>query len=556
MFIRSSIAIALVLGYSVLAAATDQWPQFRGPAGNAVATSQQLPTVWDAEKNIAWKVKVPGVAWSQPIVWGDKIFVTTAITENQQKPRAGGGFGGPGGPGGGRRGGFGPPGGGAPGEPRRDEAGKDDAAQKQSPEKAATDEKAKDDSARRGRGDRAPGDFGRSGPGRGGFGGGPGGRGGFGGGQPPNAIYQWKVLCLDANSGNVLWEKLALEGKPRIAIQQSNTYASETPITDGERVYAYFGMTGLFCFDMDGNLVWKKDLGAYPIMFGPGSSPGFDGERLFVQCDNDEKSFLVALDKKSGDEIWRVEREERGNQSTPYVWKNKLRTELVTSGNKVRSYDPATGDLLWEYGSLGGSTKTTPVGDDELLFVGNSGGMGGGMRGRGGFGGGPGPGDGPPPGQTPRGGGSGGRLTNSPLVAIKAGATGNTSLAGTETSNSGVAWSVAPAGSEMASPLLYEGNLYVLQRGGGIVGCYDAKTGKEHYRKRLEGARGFVASPIAADGKIYCLDEDGRMFVLKAGPELELLATNKLDDMFWSSPAAAGDKLLLRGVDHLYCIAQ
>lgn len=186
----------------------------------------------------------------------------------------------------------------------------------------------------------------------------------------------------------MIWEKLAHEGKPRIGIQPSNTYASETPITDGEHVYAYFGMTGVFCFDMDGNEVWKKDLGSYPIMFGPGSSPAFDGERLFVQCDNDEKSFLVALDKKTGDEVWRVEREERGNWSTPYVWKNKLRTELVTSGNNVRSYDPATGELLWEYGSLGGSTKTTPVGDDELLIVCNSGGMGGGMRGRGGFGGG------------------------------------------------------------------------------------------------------------------------------------------------------------------------
>jgi outer membrane protein assembly factor BamB len=588
MFLRRSWLVALALGCSSALFAADDWPQFRGPSGNAVASGESLPTEWNGEKNIAWKAKVPGFAWSQPIVWGDKIFVTTAITENQQKPRAGGGgfggFGGPGGQGGGgRRGGFGPPG---PDASRRDEAAKDDAANKQPAEKAGAGEKAKDDEPRRG-GGRGQGGFGQGGPGRGGFGrgGAGGGRGGFGGGfgggQPPDAVYQWKVLCIDANSGNILWEKLAHEGKPRIGIQPTNTYASETPITDGERIYAYFGMTGLFCFDVDGNLLWNKDVGAYPVGFGPASSPAFDGERVFLQCDNDEKSFLVAFDKKTGDEVWRVDRDERGNHSTPYVWKNKLRTELVTSGNTVRSYDPATGKLLWEYGTLGGSTKSTPVGDDEILVLGNSGGMGGGMRGRGGFGGGFGggaqrggrgdggaaPGDakegergpregGAAPGQGPRGGAGGGRLTNSPLVAIKAGATGNVSLTGTETSNAGVAWAVAPGGPEMASPLLYEGNVYVLQRGNGLVGCYDAKTGKEHYRQRLEGARSFYASPVAADGKIYCLDEDGQTFVLAAGPELKLLATNKLDEMFRSSPAITGEKLLLRGVDHLYCIAQ
>ena len=551
MFMRSSMVIALTFACSVAAIAADEWPQFRGPNGNAIANGEQLPLEWNAEKNIAWKVMLPGVGWSQPVVWGDKIFLTTATTENQQKPRAGGGFGGPGG----RRGGFGPPNGGPRGGGDND---RESNPAVQLPERAATDQKSENETPRRPDGaDGVQGDAGRGGgPRRGGFG--PG-RGGFGGGQAPDAVYQWKVLCLDANTGSVLWEKLAHEGKPRIGIQPSNTYATETPITDGERVYAYFGMTGLFCFSVEGDLLWKKDLGAYQIMFGPGSSPAFDGERIFVQCDNDEKSFLVALDKKTGDEVWRVDRPERGTWSTPYIWKNKLRTELVTSGNVVRSYDPATGQLLWEYGTLGGATKATPVGDDELLIVGNSGGMGGGMRGPGGFGGGPGRGPaagGPPAGEAPGGGAVGRRMTNSPLVAIKAGATGDISLTGTATSNSSVVWSVAPAGSEMASPLLYNGNVYVLQRGNGVIGCYDAKTGKEHYRKRLEGARSFVASPIASGGKIYSVDETGQAFILEAGPELKLLAMNKLDEMFWSSPAVAKDKLLLRGVDHLYCIKQ
>src|SRR5688572_26749457 len=229
MLLRSSFLVALALGCAATLFAADDWPQFRGPSGNAVGSGERLATEWNSEKNIAWKAKIPGFAWSQPIVWGDKILVTTAITENQQKPRAGGGgfggFGGPGGQGGGgRRGGFGPPGGGPPDQPRRDEAGKDDAAKKQPAEKAGADEKAKDDGPRRD-GGRGQGGFGQGGPGRGGFGGGGGGRGGFGGGQPPNAIYQWKVICIDANSGNVIWEKLAHEGKPRIGIQPTNTYA-------------------------------------------------------------------------------------------------------------------------------------------------------------------------------------------------------------------------------------------------------------------------------------------------------------------------------------------
>ena len=212
-----------------------------------------------------------------------------------------------------------------------------------------------------------------------------GGRGGPGDSRPPDAVYQWKVFCLDRGTGKVLWEQLAHEGKPTIGIQPSNTYASQTPVSDGQRVYAYFGMTGIFCFDLDGKPVWSKNLGSYPVAFGPGSSPALDSDRVYVQCDNDEQSFLVALNKRTGDEVWRVEREEGSNYSTPYVWKNNLRTELVTSGNKVRSYDPATGKVLWEYGNFGGSVKPSPVGDAERLYVCTSGG-GGGFGGRGGKG--------------------------------------------------------------------------------------------------------------------------------------------------------------------------
>jgi outer membrane protein assembly factor BamB len=564
--------IAFLLGLLPAAAPAGEWPQFRGPHSDGVAAETALPAQWAADKNIAWKVKVPGVAWSSPVVWGDKVFVTTAVTDNQRKPPQGGGFGGPGGPGGfggppgggpggpggggpggpggrGGRGGFGPGGFGGFAPPGQilppflqdrlnltaEQKKQLEALQKEVDgklDKLLTDEQRKQYKEMRERFGRG----GRGGPG------GPGGRGGFGpggfgGGRPPDVVYRWEVYCLDRTTGKVLWKQLALEGKPRIAIQQSNTYATETPITDGERVYAYFGMHGLFCYDVAGKLVWKKDLGAYPTSMGhgPASSPVLDGERLFVQVDNEEKSFLVALDARTGKELWRVDRAERTNHSSPIVWQNKRRKELVAVGQKVRSYDPATGKLLWELGMGGGRGCATPVGDAERLYVGCEAGFGG-------FGGGPGGGRGG------FGGGGGGGL-----FAVQAGASGDLTLKEGDTSNAGVAWSLSRGGPEKASPLVYQGHLYVLRQSG-ILACYDAKTGQEVYRQRIPSAGAFWASPLAGDGKLFCLDERGTTHVIQAGPKFKVLAKNRIDEMFWATPAVAGGALLLRGVDHLYCV--
>lgn len=624
--------------------AADEWSQFRGSNGSGVSTAAAIPTEWSPDKNVQWKTKIPGVAWSSPIVWGDKVFLTTAITANQRKPQQGGGFGGGGGAFGG--GGGGPGGGGAgrggfgaPPQPGQilpqfvqDRLSLTDAQKKQleelqkstdgKVEKNLTEEQRKQLKDSRGGsgggggfgvggrggfgGFSQPGQimsasvqeqlklsdkqkqqhadiqkdvdgqldklfnddqrkqfkelrdaFGRGGPGGGGAGGGApgggrpggfgggagGGRGGFGGGSPPDVVYRWEVHCLDRTTGSVIWKELALEGKPKIATHGSNTYASETPVTDGERVYAYFGMHGLFCYSADGKLVWKKDLGAFPMQMGWGSSssPVLDGERLFLQIDNEEKSFLVALDKKTGNEVWRVAREERTNWGSPIIWKNKARTELVTPGSqKIRSYDPATGKVLWEFAS-GGQSNSTPVGDADQLYVGcetrgfGGGEPGGGGGGRGGFGGG--------------GAGGGGSL-----FVVRAGATGDVTLKEGETSNAGIAWSVPRAGPEKASPLVYQGYLYILRANGGIVTCYDAKSGKQVYRERIPNAKDFWASPWASDGKVYCLDGDGTTHVLKAGAEFKVLGKNSLDEMTWASPAIANGALLLRGVDHLYSI--
>jgi outer membrane protein assembly factor BamB len=243
---------------------------------------------------------------------------------------------------------------------------------------------------------------------------------------------------------------------------------------------------------------------------------------LILNCDNEQKSFLVAFDKKTGDEKWRTPRSEKSNWSTPFVWKNKVRTEIVTSGSKTQSYDPQTGKLLWEMGGQSGGARSSPTADEELLYVGTGGGMG----------------------------------RSGPLVAIKAGATRDISLKGSEKSSDFVAWSVERAGPQMSSPLLFEGSLYVLDNHGGMLSCYDAKTGKLHYKERLPDAKGFTSSPWAYDGKIFCLDDSGQTTVVEPGPELKVVGANALGEMCWSSPAIAGGSLLIRTVDHLYCIRE
>lgn len=612
---RLLVVVSLFVSSVPLVGVAGDWKQFRGTNNTGVA-EDVLPVAWGQNEHVHWKVKIPGVAWSSPIVSGDRVFVTTAVTENQRKP-AGDFAGGRGGPGmlappgqimpaflqervnltpaqkeqldelqkevDGKlaklltdeqktlfkeppQGGRGGPGGfGRPPQPGQiipstvQETLKLTGEQKQQLDdlqkdvdsrlaKLLTDEQNKQLKEMRDMFARGPGGFG-GGPG--GFGGGRGGRGGpggFGGGSPPDVVYRWEVYCLDRATGKVLWKELALEGKPRVPIQQSNTYATETPVTDGQRVYAYFGMHGLFCYDFAGKLVWKKDLGAYPIQMGqgPASSPVLDGERLFLQIDNEEKSFLVALDTRTGDELWRVDRNERTNFSSPIVWQNKQRTELVTCGSqKVRSYDPATGKLLWELGMGGGTCHATPVGDSELLYVGCSAGFGGGGFGGGGERG-PGGGPGGPPGR----GGSGG------LFAVRAGATGDITLKAGETANASVAWSQPRSGPEEASPLAYQGYVYILRKNGGIVTCLDARTGKQVYQTRIPEARSFWASPWAAGGKIFCLDDGGTTHVLQAGPEFQVLGKNSLEETSWASPAVAGGAVFLRSVDHLYCIQQ
>jgi outer membrane protein assembly factor BamB len=302
-----------------------------------------------------------------------------------------------------------------------------------------------------------------------------------------------------------------------------NSYASETPATDGERVFACFGNVGLFCYDMDGREVWSQKWGFFPtrLGWGPAASPVLHGDRVYVVNDNEKASFLAAFDKRTGKQLWRVQRDEPSNWSTPLVWENERRTEIVTPGRgKVRSYD-LDGRLLWELSGMSDIVIPTPVASRSLLYV------------------------------------SSGYVSNSlrPVYAIRPGAAGDISLKDDQTSNQFIAWCDRKAGPYNPSPLLYGDYLYVLYDKG-FLACYDAKTGKPVYsRQRLSpGATAFTASPWACDGKIYCLSEDGETFVVQAGPEFKLLGSNRLDEMTLATPAVVHDSLVIRTFSKLWRI--
>ena len=416
------------------------WPQFLGPGGNNISEETNLPMEWNKNKNLIWKYKVPGKGWSSPVVWGDKVFITTAYKDKEDA------------------------------KPKDDENGG-----------SAQDNRR----------------------------------------IQPNVDYRFEIYCLNKNTGEELWVETAYLGKPGIITHRDNTYASETPVTDGKYLYVYFGMRGLYCYDLDGKKIWEKNIGIYPMQanWGTSSSPILYKDYLILQFDNEENSQVIALDKKTGDQIWKAERDEISTWSTPYIWKNNQRTELVTGGKKTRSYNPETGELLWQLDMQGGRDISTPTSNAEMIFICNE--------------------------ERSDGGGI--------LMAVKAGASGDISLDSAEISNESVAWILPKCGIAMASPVLSNGYLYALERRRGLVSCIDIATGKFVYRKeKLEGAKAFWASPWTYDDMIFCLDDTGTTHVLQSGKEFKVLHANKLSDRFWSSTAVSSDMLIFRGVNGIY----
>lgn len=334
---------------------------------------------------------------------------------------------------------------------------------------------------------------------------------------PPGPL-EFQVACLDLKSGKKIWTKTLAKERPKHPIHSSNSFATESPAIVGNKLFVYFAAIGMvYGLDLEGNELWKKDIGSYPTGngFGPGSSIVADDQTVFVQCDNDKSSFLVALDNSNGSEKWKKNRTGRTSWATPLLWKNEIRKELIVCGSGVvTSYDPATGKVIWSLSGISSSFSASPASDSERIYFGNSG---------------------------PR--------SSGPLVAVSAGMSGKHSLEDGDVAN--VAWSKQRSGPGMSSPIVANGYLYVPGRG--MISCYESKSGKLIYKERLP-LKSSAASMWGGDGVVFLMDETGKSIAIKTGESFEIVATNQIDDLFWSTPSLAGKSLLLRGSSTIYCI--
>ena len=343
---------------------------------------------------------------------------------------------------------------------------------------------------------------------------------------PNEVMLHYFIYCLDLKSGKVEWKKEFHTGRPPGGRHRKNSFVSESPVTDGRHVYVYVANLGLWAFDTKGKLAWNTPLEASPIYleFGTGSSPALAGNLLVIVSDNEKQQYIAAFDKQTGKQVWRTNRDiggkvqpvQRSGWATPFVWRHSLRTEIVAVGpGEVISYD-LTGKELWRMSGMAPTPIPTPFAYEGLLFI-NAG------RGR-------------------------------SLTAIRPGASGDISLQKDQTSNEYVAWSQARGGTYLPSSLAYEGAVYSLTETG-ILSRYDAKTGKQTYKTRIDpAATAFTTSPWAYNGKLFCLSEEGQTFVVAAGEEFKLLHVNELDDMAQASPALVGERLLIRTEHRLYSI--
>lgn len=340
--------------------------------------------------------------------------------------------------------------------------------------------------------------------------------------KKPEEAVKFHVTCLDIEDGSLIWEKTISEQRPQYPIHGSNSYATESPATDGKHLFVYFAAIGtIAALDLDGNEVWRKEIGAFPTGngFGTGSSLTIGGGNVFIQCDNDQSSFVVAFDAATGNEVWRKEREGRTSWATPLYWKNNNRNELVTCGSGfVTSYQPESGEELWTMTNIGMSFSASPALDNNRIYFGNSG---------------------------PR--------SNGPLVAVSPGMSGTNAFA-SDSKSKNLDWSVMQAGPGMSSPVSVNGYVYIPGRG--ILTCYSAEDGSVVFKERLKMGS-MAASMWAAGDRVFLIDESGKTIVLQTGSEFKIVATNQMpEDLFWSTPAVSGKSLLVRGVKKLYCIRE
>ncbi len=408
------------------------WPQWRGPYATGVSQYATPPLEWSETENIRWKVEIPGRGSSSPVVWGDRVFLLTAIpvgmsVEASHNPR---------------------------------------------------------------------------------------------GGFRPRGVHRFVVMALNREDGSVDWERTAREEEPHEASHQDNgTWASSSAVTDGEHVFAYFESHGLYAYTMDGELVWEKDFGkkAMRNQFGEGSTPVLYEDRLVIVWDHlGGQSFVAAIDKNTGEEIWRGDRDEIDTWATPLVVEHEGRPQVIVPGmNRLKSYDLETGDIVWESEGLTMNPIPSPVTEDGMVYA---------MSG----------------------------FRGNDLKAIRLdGARGD--ITGTDS----IVWEMNRDTPYVPSPLLYDGILYFLKTNSGILSVFEAKTGTPHYAlQRLADVPNVFASPVGADGRVYLAGRDGATMVIRHGETFEVLATNTLDDGFDASPALVGDEIYLRGYTYLYSIGE
>jgi outer membrane protein assembly factor BamB len=407
------------------------WPQWRGPYATGVSRTARPPVQWSETTNIRWKREIPGRGSSSPVVWGDRIFLVSAVP-------------------------------------------------------LGVDGRAAHESRSH---------------------------------VQPRDVHRFVVMAVDRRTGQVVWERTAHEGRPHQPAMKDGTWASSSPITDGQRVYVSFDSTGIYAYDMNGALLWQAQLGEkrmFADVGESGSSPVLFDNRLVIVWDHQGESFVVALDARTGAELWRARREEVDSWATPLVVTHEGRPQVVTAAQKrIRSYDLETGRLVWESDGLTMNPIPSPVAGDGLVFA--------------------------------MSGFQGSRLTAVRLADAK----------GDITRGRAIAWTLERDTPYVPSPLLYDGFLYFLKSNSGILSVLDARTGTPHYQlQRLEGISEVYGSPVAAQDRVYLTSREGTTLVIRHGASFETLAKNSLDDGFDASPALVEGDIYLRGYRYLYAIAE
>lgn len=419
------------------------WPQFRGPSASGNGDGQGAPTRWDAEKGegVVWKADLPGLAHSSPVVWGGRVYLTTAVNAEGNSEFKAGLY-------------------------------------------------------------------------------------GSGGSAKDQSKHTWILYCFDGRTGRIIWQHTAAEGVPKFKRHPKSSHANATPATDGEHVIAYFASEGLYCYDRDGNLRWKQDLGLIDVgafndpdeQWGSASSPAIVGDLVVIQCDRQRDSFIAAYRLADGTQAWRTARDEPPSWGTPSLVEGPAGPELVTNGtNFARGYDPRTGRELWRLGGNSEITVPTPIAGEGLVFI------------------------------------TSGYRPVQPIYAVRPKARGDITLAAGTESSEAVAWSKRRGGPYMPTPIVYAGYLYTCSNNGTLT-CYEARTGRQVYQKRVGSQSAYSASPVAADGRIFLPSEEGVVRVVRAGPTFELFAVNRMGDACMATPAISDGLLFVRTQHALYAL--